>query len=217
MPKWVKTILAICLLPLCVGAARALWKVLGATGPAELVWVAVASGAACWLVIYLLLPKPMRLYILGHELTHVLWTWLFGGRVKRFRASARGGQVVVSKSNFLVALSPYFFPIYAATVVLVFVAGNLVWDWRGHLVWLHFLLGASYAFHITLTWRILQSRQSDITGQGYLFSAVIIFLGNVGVLLVGLPLLTARVSVLTALGWWLHESGAVVIALRNLL
>jgi hypothetical protein len=55
---------------------------------------------------------------------------------------------------------------------------------------------------VTLTWHILKSSQSDITDQGYLFSAVVIFLGNVGVLLVGIPLLTARVDVLTALRWW---------------
>ena len=40
--------------------------------------------------------------------------------------------------------------------------------------------------------------------------AVIIFLGNIGVLLAGLPLLTARVTVLTSMGWWLQESGAIL-------
>jgi hypothetical protein len=61
----------------------------------------------------------------------------------------------------------------------------------------------------------LQTRQSDITSQGYFFSGVIIFLGNIAVLLLGIPLLTARVSVLTSLGWWLHESGGMLLRLRQ--
>jgi hypothetical protein len=57
---------------------------------------------------------------------------------------------------------------------------------------------------VTLTWHILKNSQTDITEQGYLFSAVIIFLGNISVLLVGIPLLAARVSVPVALRWWLE-------------
>jgi len=202
MPKWAKTSVAILLLPTCVGAAWALWMVLQATGDADTTWVPFLAGAVCWLVIYLLLPKPMWVYVFGHEITHALWTWLFGGKVKRFRASASGGHVVVNKSNFLIALAPYFFPFYAVLVVLVFLGGHWVWNWRHYLVWFHLLLGAAYAFHVTLTWHILKHNQSDISDQGYLFSAVIIFLGNVAVLLIAIPLLVPKVDVLTALSWW---------------
>ena len=217
MPKWVKTVLAILLLPLCIGAVKALFRVLGATGQADTIWVATIGGAACWLVVFLLLPKPMRLYVFGHELTHALWTWLFGGRVKKFKVTSNGGQVVVTKSNFVIALAPYFFPLYAALVVLCFFVGHLVWGWTRYVVWFHLLLGAAYAFHVTLTWQILKTRQTDITSQGYFFSGVIIFLGNITVLLLGLPLLTARVSLTTALGWCLQETGAFLVRLRHLI
>jgi len=70
------------------------------------------------------------------------------------------------------------------------------------MVWFHLLLGASYGFHVTLTWHILKNSQSDITEQGYLFSAVVIFLGNVAILLLAIPLLTGRVTLLGALRWW---------------
>ncbi len=216
VPKWVKLILALLLLPLCIGAVSALVRVLRATGGADHFWVAFVGGAACWLVVFLLLPKPMLLYVFGHELTHALWTWLFGGRVKKFKASASGGQVVVSKSNFLIVLAPYFFPLYAVLVVALFALGHLVFDWSRQVVWFHLLLGAAYSFHITLTWHILQTRQSDITSQGWLFSAVVIFLGNIGVLLVALPVLTARVKLLTAMGWWLHDSAGVLFRLERL-
>lgn len=209
MPKWVKFIIGILLLPVCIGAGGALVRVVGTAGSAHTFWVAFVGGAACWFTIFLLLPKPMWVYVFGHELTHALWTWACGGRVKKFKASSRGGHVIITRSNFLIALAPYFFPIYAALVVAVFALGHLVWGWQSYVPWFHLLLGAAYAFHVTLTWHILQMQQSDITDQGYLFSATVIWLGNVLVLLIGIPLLTATVSVFNALSWWLIETAEI--------
>lgn len=212
MPKWLKTLLAVLFLPLCIGAGSALVRVVRATGGADHFWVAFIGGAACWMAVFLLLPKPMLIYVFGHELTHALWTLIFGGRVKKFKATANGGQVVVSKTNFLIVLAPYFFPLYAVMVVGVFALGHFAFGWSRQLVGFHLLLGAAYAFHITLTVHILQTRQSDITSQGYLFSAVVIFLGNISVLLIGLPLLTGNVGVSDALRWTLRD--AVVVLYR---
>lgn len=217
MPKWLKFILGLLLLPLCAGALPALAKVVRLSGGASEVWVPLGAGAACWLVVFALLPKPMWIYVVGHELTHVVWSWLFGGKVKKFKATSQGGEVVITKSNFLVALAPYFFPLYAVLVVLVFLAGHLIWGWARWTPGFHLLLGAAYAFHLTLTWEILKTRQSDITGQGYLFSGVIIFLGNVLVLLVSIPLLTGQGRLLTVLGWWLEATAALLKRLSALL
>jgi hypothetical protein len=205
VPKWLKLIFALLLLPVCWGAAIALWRVVSATGKADTAWVAFGSGAACWLVIYLLLPKPMLIYVFGHELTHVLWAWAMGGRVKKFKASATGGQVVVTKTNFLIALAPYFFPVYAVLVVLVFLVLDHFWQWRWQIAWFHLLLGVAYMFHLTLTANALKSQQSDITDQGYLFSAVVIYLGNIIVLLIGIPLVTGQGEVIQAFKLW-HEA-----------
>src|SRR6201996_5452037 len=192
MPKWAKLIIAILLLPVCAGAAKALWMVMSRAYGADTVWVPVLAGAACWVVVFFLLPKPMWIYVFGHELTHALWTWLFGGEVKRMKVTSKGGHVLISKTNFLIALAPYFFPLYAVIVIAVFALGNLIWDWHQYKTIFNLCIGAAYAFHITLTLHVLQTRQSDITSQGYLFSAVVIFLGNVCVLLFGIPLLTRR-------------------------
>src|SRR5215472_7421031 len=108
MPKWVKLIVAIVLLPACMGAAWALWLVLRASGSADTTWVPLTAGFVCWLVIYALLPKPMWVYVFGHELTHAIWTWACGGQVKRFKATSDGGHVIVSKTNFIIALATYF-------------------------------------------------------------------------------------------------------------
>ena len=217
MPKWVKFILALLLLPVCAGAVGALVRVVRASGSADTFWVAFLGGAACWLVVFLLLPKPMLVYVFGHELTHALWAWLFGGRVKRFKATSNGGHVVVSKSNFVIVLAPYFFPLYAALVVAMFGVGHVLFGWGRHPVWFHLMLGAAYSFHLTLTAHILRTRQSDIISQGYLFSFVVVFLGNVSVLLLGIPALTAHPPLVMALRWWLHESGAVLQRIATLL
>jgi hypothetical protein len=215
VPKWIKFIIAVCLLPVCAGAALALLKVLRATGNADTTWIPFLAGVACWCVVFFLLPKPMWMYVFGHELTHALWTWLFGGKVKRMKVTSSGGHVVVSKTNFLITLAPYFFPLYAMIVIAVFALGHWIWNWQKFFIYFHLLLGAAYAFHVTLTFHTLQTRQSDVTSQGYLFSAVIIFLGNVAVLLFGIPLLTEKVGLLNALGWFFEYTGQIFHQLQK--
>lgn len=215
MPKWIKLIIAILLLPVCGGAGMALVKVLHACGSADTTWVPLLAGAACWCVIFFLLPKPMLIYVFGHELTHALWTWLFGGEVKKMKVSSKGGHVIISKTNFVIALAPYFFPLYVVLVVGVFALGNLIWNWHGYLVWFHLCVGAAYAFHLTLTFHVLQTQQSDITGQGYLFSAVVIFLGNVCVLLFSIPLLTNQVRLLEVFHWWLNSTDRILLWIQH--
>ena len=208
MPKWCKLIVGLLLLPVCAGAARVLWQVLRASGGADTFWVPMLAGAACWVVIFLLLPKPMWIYVVGHELTHAVWTWMFGGQVKKFKAGSSGGHVVISKNNFLITLAPYFFPLYAVILVVGFMLGHLIWGWWRYLVWFHVLLGAAYAFHVTLTGHVLRTRQTDITSQGYLFSAVIIFLGNAVLLMTGVAWLTGQ-PLLGVLSRWVHYTGDV--------
>ena len=217
VPKWIKFLIAILLLPVCAGAARALWLVVHACGTADTTLVPFIGGAVCWVVTFFLLPKPMWIYVFGHELTHAIWAWLFGGEVKKMKVTSKGGHVVISKTNFLIGLAPYFFPLYAVLIIGVFALGNLIWNWHGYLVWFHLLLGAAYAFHVSLTFHVLQTQQSDITSQGYLFSAVVIFLGNVCVLLFGIPLLTARVGMLNSIGWWLESTGMIVHWLQRVI
>lgn len=192
MPRWAKEIIGFLLLPVCVAMFRTLHAAIGAAGDAMNVWVPMASGAGCWIVIFLFLPKQTLLYVFGHELTHVVWSWAFGGKLKKFRAGSQGGQVVVTRSNFLVALAPYFFPLYAVLVVVVFGTVNHFWPMPGATPVFHLILGAAYAFHVTWTGRILKTEQSDITGQGYLFSVVVIALGNLIVLMLGIALLSGQ-------------------------
>lgn len=213
---WLKFIIAVLLLPVCAGAAMAIAQVVSVSARADTTWAAVIAGAGCWLAIYLLLPKPMLLYVFGHELTHVLWTWAMGGKVKKFKATSKGGHVIVTRNNFLISLAPYFFPLYALAVVAIFAIGDWWWGWRAFALWFHMLLGAAYAFHLTLTWQILQTTQSDITQNGWLFSGVVIFLGNAVVLLAAIPILGREVDLTAAFEWWWRGTLQIVERLANL-
>src|ERR1700684_613233 len=130
MPKWVKFLLGVALLPVCLATAQTVWEVLRLSSGADHVWLPMLAGAAAWIVVFLLLPKPMWIYVFGHELTHAVWTWIFGGQVKGFKAASHGGHVVTTKTNFVIALAPYFFPVYAVLLVLIFFMGDLFWEWR---------------------------------------------------------------------------------------
>ncbi len=212
MPNWFKTILGLLLLPVVIGAALTLHRVVKTAGDAFNVWVPFGAGIVCWLVIFLMLPKQTWLYVIGHELTHVVWGWLFGAKVKKFKASSRGGRVVLTRSNFLVVLAPYFFPLYAIIVVALFLVGNLMWNWAKYVAVFHVLLGAAYAFHVTWTWQILRTRQSDITSQGYFFSGIVIFLGNLVMLVFGISLLAGKPGLLQLFGWWWTETLTIIDA-----
>lgn len=205
MPKWSKSIIAVLLLPVCVAAVATLFRVIRAAGDALEVWIPFGAGVACWLTVFLMLPRQTWLYVLGHELTHAVWGWAFGGELLEFKAGAKSGRVVLTRTNFLIALAPYFFPLYAVLAVVVFG----VWNWVRPFALLpsvfHLVLGAAYAFHVTWTWEIVRTRQSDLEGQGYLFSAVVVCLGNVIVMFAGIALLAGKPGLVTALGWWLES------------
>jgi hypothetical protein len=210
-----RVMLGLAVLPWCVGATWALWVVIRSGGSSATFWVATLGGATSWVVVFFLLPKPLWLYVVGHELTHAIWAWLCGGRVKSFRVNAKGGSVTVSRSNPLIVLAPYFFPFYAVLWALAWGVGTWLGHWERFLPWFHFGLGFTYAFHVTLTAHILRVRQPDLAVEGWFVSAIVIWLGNVLVLLLTLPGLMGEVSLWTALRWWLDRTGRFLMWLTS--
>ncbi|HEX5790489.1 MAG TPA: hypothetical protein VFY13_05015, partial [Luteolibacter sp.] len=73
-----------------------------------------------WLWSGLLQKFFLYLYVLGHELTHVLFVLLFRGKVSGFHVSTSGGYITTNKTNLLIALSPYFVPFWSLVLGVVY-------------------------------------------------------------------------------------------------
>jgi hypothetical protein len=147
------------------------------------------SGIIGFLLVWHFCP-PVKMYVLGHELTHAIVALMFGARVSNLKVAASGGSVTVSKSNMMITLSPYFFPFYTILLALsAFITGLFVstLPWKG--VWF-FFAGFTWFFHICFTLDSLIRRQPDILEFGRLFSYVMIWFFNVGCILVSLVALT---------------------------
>jgi hypothetical protein len=123
--------------------------------------------------------------VLGHELTHAFWALLMGARVGGMKVGKSGGQVQTSKTNWFITLAPYFFPFYAMLFMALFFLAHLIWNLSAWMWVLFFLVGLGWSFHVTFTFIILFSvGQPDVKSQGYLFSAVAIYLMNLLTMLV---------------------------------
>jgi len=167
-------------------------------------------GAALWLCWFMGSfwamggPRPLRVYVFGHELTHAIWVWLCGGKVYEKQGwSPEGGYIVTDTHNFWIALAPYFYPLYSLVVVLGFGVGSLFYDLTNSTVtflmmtplqWLFLLLGATWAFHLTFTLWMIPMGQTDLTSHGTFFSLVIIYLMNVLLLSVVLVVAAPELS-----------------------
>src|SRR6188474_2222337 len=97
--RWVKFIVALFLLPLCAILSQTFFTSFARATVSERLWAGVefwffSLGAVLWLIAFFGLPRPMLVYVFGHELTHALWVWLMGGRVSRFRVGREGGHIV---------------------------------------------------------------------------------------------------------------------------
>jgi hypothetical protein len=229
--KWLKLFAAVLLLPACAALTRSVWQLGrgllagGDSGPAA---AAFWAGYALWLAVFVVLPKPVRLYVLGHELTHALWALLMGAKVRGLRVRKTGGEVRTSKSNWLIALAPYFFPFYAMVFVAVFFLAHAIWNLQHQMHWLFFLLGLGWSFHVTFTlMTLLCVRQPDVQSQGMLFSAVTIYCMNLVVIALSAAALSREITVAgllerlgadlaLAYGWTLDKLLGLWHALRRL-
>lgn len=218
-PWWrrpLRWLVALGLAPVAAGVTWALLDVALASRNRVETWVPLGCGALIWGVVFWMLPRPMWLYVVGHELTHVLWAWAFGGRVSSFKATSRGGHVVVSKSNPFIVLAPYFFPLYSVLWTGAFLLLAWAFGWHGQGFWLRLGIGLTYAFHVTLTAHVLRNRQPDIDGEGWFFSGVMVWLLHGLLLLVALPAVSGVMSPVAALGRATSHVGEVLAGIARM-
>jgi hypothetical protein len=103
---------------------------------------------------------------------------MMGGRVSRFRVGRDGGHILTDKNNFLIALAPYFFPLYSIFVLLVYGGLSLFLNVQPYGRLLYALLGVTWAFHLSFTCWMIPKNQTDLSDNGTIFSLVVIYLMN---------------------------------------
>ena len=197
---WFKRVVAVLLLPASAAVTLTTWELSRQLVPYSRAIVTPFAAAFCagytlWLVVFVFLPKPMRTYVLGHELTHAFWALVMGARVSGLRVRTTGGQVKTSKTNWFITLAPYFFPFYAMLFTVAFFVAHAILDLSRYMWVLFFLIGLGWSFHITFTLMMLLSvRQPDVRSQGAFFSFVVIYLMNLLAIVLTATALSPKLS-----------------------
>lgn len=194
MANFLRLVIGLLLVPACWGLTRALADAIlfanGATEGLTAESVALLGGLAAFVLCWMALPRPVRTYVFGHELTHALWGLLFGARPSDVRVSAAGGSVRLTKTNVIITLSPYFFPFYTFVVIVAaLVTAAFLRPLPFLPLWM-FLIGFTWAFHVLFTLQTLTQRQPDVRLYGRVFSWTVIYIVNVLAVLVWLAATT---------------------------
>jgi hypothetical protein len=127
--------------------------------------------------------------------------------------------VVLTKTNFLINLAPYFFPIYTFIVVIIYTILRSFDLAQKLFVYIIFALGFTFSFHIALLIYAFSLGQSDVKKTGRVFSLTLVVLFNIIVAVLILKLMVpdtiqvadfARESLLTCQAIWLWLGTSLV-------
>jgi hypothetical protein len=197
--RWLNFVIAVFLLPICAIFTQTFFTAFARATISQRLWAGeefwfFSLGALLWFIAFFGLPRPVIVYVFGHELTHALWVWLMGGHVRRFHVSRYGGHIVTTRTNFWIALAPYFFPIYSILAIALYGAASLVTNVQPYGRLLYGAIGVTWAFHLTFTCWMVAKNQTDLTKHGTVFSLVVIYLMNVLLLSLMLVLASPQIT-----------------------
>jgi hypothetical protein len=197
--RWVKSVFAVFLLPICAVLTQTFFTVFARATVTERLWAGeefwfFSLGAVLWLISFFFLPRPIVVYVFGHELTHALWVLIMGGRVSRFRVGPEGGHVVTNRTNFWIALAPYFFPLYSLLAIGIYGLLSLFYNVQPYGRLLYAIIGVTWGFHFTFTCWMIGKKQTDLSDHGTFFSLVLIYLLNLILLSVMLVLASRQIT-----------------------
>ena len=135
-------------------------------------WI-VLGGAVAYLLVHFLLRKPERFYLWGHEFSHLVLAKLFFRKIHQFQISSRsGGKVVMDRTNVMIDLAPYIFPLYSVGTGIAAMVFRHVSPWVPDI----YLAGASFLFtmHLLFSAEGFLTGQQDLRRSGRLFSAAVV-------------------------------------------
>lgn len=116
--------------------------------------------------------------VISHELTHTFFAYLTlhnAGRIRLNPDGSGGSMSIHGKGNWIISLSPYFFPLFAVCYMLLMPEILKMFD-------NHWMVYCVFGFFVAYYWGTVISQvhpgQTDIIREGYVFSAIIIIGGN---------------------------------------
>ena len=143
-------------------------------------------GALAYLCLHCLLRKPERMYLWGHEFTHLFVAKLFLRSVHGFHITSRsGGKVVIDRTNVAIDLAPYALPFYNVVAILpvTLIAGNPPYARKIYLGAAAFL----FSMHLCFSAEGFIDGQPDVRRSGRIFSLAVVLL----LLMLWTPILAA--------------------------
>src|SRR6267154_2767192 len=79
---------------------------------------------------------------------------------------------------WLIALAPYFFPLYSVLAIAVYGIASVFFNVAPYGQLLYATLGVTWAFHLTFTFWMIPKNQTDLSDHGTFFSLVFIYVMN---------------------------------------
>lgn len=197
--RWVKFLVGLFLLPPAWVLTQTFFTAFARTTVHDTFWATeefwfFTMGVLLWLTVFFGLPRPLWLYVFGHELTHAVWVLLMGGRVHQFQVNRDGGHILADRTNTWIALAPYFFPIYSVLALATYGVLALFVDVSPYRPVLYAVVGATWAFHLSFTCWMIPKGQPDLHYGGTFFSLVLIYLLNLVLLVVLLIVASPQIS-----------------------
>ena len=157
-------------------------------------------GFVLFLIIYYLIGAPVRSYIVAHELSHVIFAFLTGVKVKNLSIKKYKSFVKTSGSNVFISLGPYILPFYSIIIILIYkIILFFTQELKITTVIFYLLAGAGYSFHILTTIHYLRYDQPDMKRYGYFFSITFVVLWIVVISALLFSLMFSKVKLLSYL------------------
>jgi hypothetical protein len=101
---------------------------------------------------------------------------------------------VTNRTNFFIALAPYFFPLYSILAIALYGIVGLFYNVQPYGRLLYAVIGITWAFHLTFTLWMIPKNQTDLKDHGTFFSLVVIYLMNLLLLIVMLIVASPQIT-----------------------
>ena len=133
------------------------------------------AGIISFLVFYLFIYEPERVYQIGQRITEATFRFL----------------------SPLVKVASFVVPIYSIIIFLMYILVSFFNKSRSLLEFFMFPIGLSIAFHLVFSAKVLHSRKNDFLMANYLFSFGFIYVINIFLLALGFSILFESFSCLS--------------------